>query len=536
MKFKKSIAWIFVGLSLIAWQCFAADYYVLVDGQQQGPIEIEQLQQLKNDGAVTHDSLVWKAGMATWVKAGEQPDLQNIFAKNVAFPPPLPVAAPPAVPGLSPPSGESTDQNDVNELNAMADPKSVPTASESMDAWFDTVLETFNIGSFGENNGKFTFEASQSVSLKPIDPQYGDALVNAFDKAMMSLQEKYLQARFGRISVDKIRSFYSDRSTNANEIVLPPIEDPGYLGKALLVLDKGLDVTAKKLDEQLLKMGIAPEELSRMTPTQKKDVFRDKFVKNTLKEASGSIAGLFPIQTNVITDKNGNTVVGVVAVASPKSIQIVKDINLQRKSVATGKGRDLRTLLPNNEAEYMGTLGVRLTYDQDGSPAIISYGISAYRPDMGDDYMNDELKAEAKADAISNADAQIAEIVNGVMSSKSERQRGEEVRKYVEREMKPGTDSIEKSIKNIIKITSNEARSSAQARLQGISTIKTWRYTAPTGQKFEGAVRAWKYSTLQAVNSFNQPKKTSAQQPKAEKSSFQPLQQTSKPVNSMDDF
>jgi len=55
----------------------AASYHVLVNDAQQGPISMEQLQEMTNTGVVTKDTLVWKNGMAQWQKAGEQQDLQN---------------------------------------------------------------------------------------------------------------------------------------------------------------------------------------------------------------------------------------------------------------------------------------------------------------------------------------------------------------------------------------------------------------------------------------------------------------------------
>ncbi len=535
---------------------FAAEYHVMINNQQQGPISMDQVQEMTNGGSITTDTLVWTSGMAGWEKAGAQPELQGLFAvalPSAALPPPPPAAVPPAPPTLpaaapSPPaftqvtstqpvSSQETaiNQIDVNEINAMSDPKSVQTASDDMDDWSDSVLGQFNIENFGEANGKFVLYASQSVSLKPTDPQYGDALTNAFDKAMMALQEKYLMIRFGKTMTDKVKSFYADGSTNAREIPLPPVDQTGYITKLLKVFEKGLDVTEKKLDQQLIKLGVDPTELAQLTPTKKKDLFRDKFIKNTLRRASGSIAGLFPIQTNVITDSAGSTNIGIVAIASPKTIQVAKDISLQRSSLIKGKGREIKALLPGSDEEYLGTLGVRLTYDLDGTPAIISYGIASYKPDTGDDYMNDELKADAKNAAVANADAQIAEIINGRMNAKNERQTGEEIRRFVEREMKADSDSVEKTIKNIIKITNKEAKSSARAQLQGISTVKKWRYTAKSGQKFVGAVRVWKYGTLKAVNSFNKPRPT-VKATANKKNPFQTHQQSSKPVNTMDDF
>jgi len=111
-----------------------------------------------------------------------------------------------------------------------------------------------------------------------MDPQYGDALVNAYDKAMMNLQNQYLMARFGKNIVNKAKSFYSDRSTHAKEIELPNVGAKGFIGKILRIFDKSLDVTDKKLDKELVKLGVSPEEIEKMTPKIKKDIFRDKFI------------------------------------------------------------------------------------------------------------------------------------------------------------------------------------------------------------------------------------------------------------------
>jgi len=238
------------------------------------------------------------------------------------------------------------------------------------------------------------------------------------------------------------------------------------------------------------------------------------------------------VQTSIVQDKSGRVVVGVVAVATPKTIQIVKDIRLQRKPLVRGKGRDIKDLLPQDSKEYLSTFGVRLAYDKDGTPMIISYGIGSYSKDGDDTYVNDQLKQEAKANAVSNADAQLSEIINGYMSSRESRKNGEEIRKYVERKMKPDSDTVEKTIKNIIKITNNSARSSAHMSLKGVSTVKRWRYTTKEGVKFVGAVRVWRYSTLKAANNFGKY----GVKHRRKKHKYSESMQVSKPVNDINDF
>lgn len=432
---------------------------------------------------------------------------------------------------------EEITQSDVKEINEYADPNVISklSSSDSIDDWSENVLNQFGLSSFGEHEGKFFIYAQQAVMLEPSDPQFGDAVVNAYDKAMMKLHEKYVLIRFGKTTVDKIKSFYNDRSTNGKKLELPASSSPGFLSKIMTLLNKQLDVIGAKLDDELIELGVDKERIDKMTPTMKKDLFRDKFVKNTIRKAQGSIAGLVPIQTSIASDHKGRYSIGVIAVASPKTIQIAKDISLQRKSIVVGKGRVIDSLLPASNDLYLGTFGTRLAYDLSGSPVVISYGIASYLPDSDDDYINDELESDARDTAIANADAQIAELINGQMSVKSQKQSGEEIRKYVERETRSDSDTIEKSIKNIIKITNKIAKSSASARLQGISTIKTWRYTSPQKHKFVGVVRVWKYSTLKAVKGFNRFKKESTD--RRNYSGRQAVTiQSSEPVNTMNDF
>ena len=58
-------------------------YHIAVNGQATGPYNLQVLQQMIATGKLTADSLVWKTGMATWIKAGETDDLKGLFAPPV---------------------------------------------------------------------------------------------------------------------------------------------------------------------------------------------------------------------------------------------------------------------------------------------------------------------------------------------------------------------------------------------------------------------------------------------------------------------
>ncbi|MBK7658866.1 MAG: SPFH domain-containing protein [Betaproteobacteria bacterium] len=67
----------------------AASFHVAVNGQQAGPFDANALAQQAASGQLTRASLVWKAGMAQWAKAGDVPELAMLFAN---MPPPVPPA------------------------------------------------------------------------------------------------------------------------------------------------------------------------------------------------------------------------------------------------------------------------------------------------------------------------------------------------------------------------------------------------------------------------------------------------------------
>lgn len=62
-------------------------YHVAINGQAAGPFDMNGLSQLVSAGTLTKDSLVWKSGLAEWVKAGTVQDLLPLFETTPPIPP-----------------------------------------------------------------------------------------------------------------------------------------------------------------------------------------------------------------------------------------------------------------------------------------------------------------------------------------------------------------------------------------------------------------------------------------------------------------
>ena len=66
-------------------------YTLNINGQNYGPCNMQQLQQMVQSGQLTRQTYVWKQGMANWEMAGNVPELANLFG---AVPPPMPPVPP----------------------------------------------------------------------------------------------------------------------------------------------------------------------------------------------------------------------------------------------------------------------------------------------------------------------------------------------------------------------------------------------------------------------------------------------------------
>ena len=70
-----------------------AQYSLNVNGQNYGPYNMQQLQQMVQSGQLTRQTYVWKQGMASWEMAGNVQELASLFG-SVPPPPPMPPMPP----------------------------------------------------------------------------------------------------------------------------------------------------------------------------------------------------------------------------------------------------------------------------------------------------------------------------------------------------------------------------------------------------------------------------------------------------------
>jgi hypothetical protein len=219
-----------------------------------------------------------------------------------------------------------------------------------------------------------------------------------------------------------------------------------------------------------------------------------------MRQVTGELAGLVPVQTFEGNDGKGKYMIGVVAVVSQGMKDLAREILTAHGQIQPDPARahDL-TQLYADPAQLIRDFGVRRIFDGAGLPVVVSFAQwgSGY---VGSDSMAaEQFRQVAIEQAEAKADAQIAQFVGGSTTFTSNSDTGREIEKAAERL----PDDYTKDDPITAKITDGILRtisSRASVQVTGITTLYTWSRKHPdTGQPIVGVIRMWSAAGEKAV-------------------------------------
>ena len=129
---------------------------------------------------------------------------------------------------------------------------------------------------------------------------------------------------------------------------------------------------------------MSDDEIQRLTtPVQKRTALAERISRKPLNTAIGSAAGLVPVKTFEAIDDEGNSAIGVVAVYSQRMRHIANRIS--RGDVIRPDPSRVRESIANQIDTYASEelpheFGVRVMWDEQGYPAIVSFGQWGWSP------------------------------------------------------------------------------------------------------------------------------------------------------------
>ena len=256
----------------------------------------------------------------------------------------------------------------------------------------------------------------------------------------------------------------------------------------LRVVNKVTALGERKLDEALAESGMSADEISRMTPPQKKLAFSDRLSLEATTLAFGGAAGLVPVKTFEAFDDEGNSAVGVVAVMSPRTRYLAKQI-ATGKAIRPDDGR-ARTPITDqiwelSDKELTIEFGPRVWWDEQGYPTIVAFGQWAWSPDGLDKRKRARRRNFAMKQALVDANTHLSTFINAGTRFTSVSNRNDVAEEF-SLISADGTVSDEETAKIVDRLVES-ARVSSDVRLSGLKVQREWFSRHPrSGQSRAG--------------------------------------------------
>jgi len=486
----------------------AVEYHVLVNNEQLGPVSIEQLTEMKNNGEVSKDTLVWKDGMDGWAKAGDQKDLYNLFSGSTPPPPPLPASAAPSLdqtPNNSSQIKSSTNPQDAINTEAITESQEnivFQSSSKLTKKYMTDYVNSYNEKmkekngedgwgiDFAEENkkGQRFYKAIKMVKVDQTNSQWPKWRIVAYKDAFRQIQQDFLEAEYGKIAGDTLNNYFKDDSDN--KLDFPDAEDRQANAKLAEIWDKVVALTGAKLDKALEELGIDPSEFKAKPIEQRKTIFRDNFIESSVKKAAGQLNGLITTKTFEGIDSKGNYSVGVIAMYYGKLKQLADDIVKKRNPMLTNtNGKPVSSYIPTQEKKLAETFGPRIVFNEKGEPAIISYGQWSYSYKGESERKRARGYDHALKKAKTESQKQIAQFLYSAASYKEMEETNAQEEENV---ILSGEGNLrnEEVISMIDKIQSS-MKVDFKAELRGMKVGKEWSYQHPNGHEIVGVVTVW---------------------------------------------
>ncbi len=405
---------------------------------------------------------------------------------------------------------------------------------KTIDDYFDEYEDKNDIQWGVVKDGKTFFNGKAEVLVYDTDADFAKAAELAYQEAMLDMQYSFVRDAFGKIVSDTIAQTFSNDSTDAKEF--PQINRGDRMDQILAKLG---DLAEGSINKLLEKLDVEDKPID---VKEKKALLEETFIKKAVVQASGRMSGLVPIQTKITQDPDTKTYsIGVIGVISDKTRQIARDMSLGRKPNIVGKAKKtIKEQIPQDPKDLLNEYGTRLTYDENGMPAIISYGRWGVTNKSTDAYANKKRQQVAEDTAKIKADAALSEFVDMGIKTKDESETAQRYEETISRTIHgDGSTSEEAPVskKNIQDVMKKTINASSNLKLRGISTAKRWHATDENGILHVGIVRVYSYNTLENINDAPSNKKSEPNQAKSgSQKSGKKVERESRIINSMDDF
>ena len=343
---------------------------------------------------------------------------------------------------------------------------------------------------------RFYQTGASTVDADVASPNFVKSRAMAFERALIQATSSMLVDLYGKTSSEKVMHYYGNNSSDADEA--PIMQAKGIKAKLSLL-------TEAKLDKALAEEGVPAEKYQQASVVEKRELLRDAMVIETTKSVIHDCFGCIPIKTFEAHGTDGRYAIGVVIRYDGTSRTLAECFRKKTRPALTKEGGlTIAEVLPAG-AEILNNFGVRLYFDESGTPALVSFG------QFGSSYtgksarLAERAEDQAKTQALALADAAMTMFIAGIINSEEIDQVSEDIANTL-----TFTDDGQvtpQEAARIIDIANKRIRQVGKDQMAGRSTVFNKIVKHPSGHRVAVAVRRWGFDTLDAAKAIGQTKK-----------------------------
>ena len=335
-------------------------------------------------------------------------------------------------------------------------------------------------------DGRFYSKGQAPVNADYSSPQFIKSRSMAYERAYLNAIANFMIDSYGRQTTAKVSEFYGNQYENAQE---SPVAKAKSLGEKVALL------TDAKLNAALQESGVPAEKYATAGVVERRKLLQDTIAVATMNKVLHMSSGCIPVKTFEARGDDGRYYIGVVVRYDRTSIELAKCFRQKvRPAISKPEGMTLAEALPPEE-EMTSNFGVRLYFDETGTPALLSFG------QWGTSYTG------------KSADSSLTAFINSFMEAAESGDVGENISEGIV--FTDDGNATPESVANVADVYLKKIKMTGADTMKGRSTAYDEVLTHPNGHKVAVVVRRWSFGTVDAVNAIDTP--PAPEKPKADK-------------------
>lgn len=350
--------------------------------------------------------------------------------------------------------------------------------------------------SYGDKTakGSIYYKGKAAVDQNVVSENFIKSRAFAYERAYLDAVSAYVMDFFGHEIATTAQDYFGNNSSNAEE---PPKLSTADMKKKIELLADA------KLDAALEQAGVDPAKYKGSPVIEKRTLLSDSIVKTTLNKALHGSSGCLPVKTFESRGTDGRYYIGVVVRVGADCTALAQSFKSQRRPALSREGGlTVKEALPKTTDDIVQTFGVRLYFDETGTPSLLSFGQfgSSYKGKSARMADRAELQAQKQAKAL--ADSALTMFINSFTSTSDETTLSEA--NEVNRIFRADGSVEPEELANIIDIYRKNVKQTGSDTLKGRTTVYERFVKHPhSGERVAVCVRRWSFGQVDAVNEVN---------------------------------